>query len=196
MSGAALLFLHLYEHTGDPWYLELAGTALRRDLDRCVTQADGTLQVSDGSANLVYLNGGSAGIALVLREYLRFRPDGELAAAVDAIRLACQARFVFQPGLFQGRAGIIATLHQLGVPEDRAVALDHVRRLGWHALTHNGHLAFPGRLLLRLSMDLATGSAGVLLALHGVLGADQAAILPFLDVRQPVAATPVTGEGR
>jgi len=42
-------------------------------------------------------------------------------------------------------------------------------------------VAFPGDQLLRLSMDLATGSAGVLLALHAAL--DQGACLPFLGTR-------------
>jgi hypothetical protein len=40
-------------------------------------------------------------------------------------------------------------------------------------------LAFPGDQLLRLSMDLATGSAGVLLALGAALH-DEVVDLPFL----------------
>jgi hypothetical protein len=51
---------------------------------------------------------------------------------------------------------------------DGAIA-DHVHRLAWHALPYEGHLAFPGHRLLRLSMDLATGTAGVLLALGAAL---------------------------
>jgi hypothetical protein len=62
--------------------------------------------------------------------------------------------------------------------EDLAVA-DHVRRLDWHAMSYRGHLAFPGDQLLRLSMDLATGTAGVLLAAGAALH-DTAAHLPFL----------------
>jgi hypothetical protein len=44
----------------------------------------------------------------------------------------------------------------------------HVQRLVWHALPYGGLVAFPGEQLLRLSMDLATGSAGILLALGAV----------------------------
>jgi len=41
-----------------------------------------------------------------------------------------------------------------------------------------GGLAFPGNQLLRLSMDLKTGSAGILLALAALL--DGKEVLPFL----------------
>ncbi|MDQ7906430.1 class III lanthionine synthetase LanKC [Phytohabitans sp. ZYX-F-186] len=44
-----------------------------------------------------------------------------------------------------------------------------VRNLGWHALPYGGGFAFPGTALMRLSMDLATGTAGVLLALGAAL---------------------------
>jgi hypothetical protein len=64
-------------------------------------------------------------------------------------------------------------------PRGGADALDQLRRLAWHAVDHRGALAFPGDQLHRLSTDLATGSAGVLLALGAVLG-EQPARLPFL----------------
>jgi hypothetical protein len=51
-------------------------------------------------------------------------------------------------------------------------------------MSYRGHLAFPGNQLLRLSMDLATGTAGVLLALGAALH-DEPVHLPFLGpVRQ------------
>ncbi len=75
-----------------------------------------------------------------------------------------------QPGLFSGRAGILPT-SPVGRPTRRRIrkSCTHVRRLAWHAMPHGGGIAFPGTQLLRLSMDLATGTAGVLLALGAVL---------------------------
>lgn len=58
-------------------------------------------------------------------------------------------------------------------------ALAQVARLAWHAVDRAGALAFPGDQLHRLSADLATGSAGVLLALGAVHGR-RPAHLPFL----------------
>src|SRR5207245_9820203 len=87
--------------------------------------------------------------------------------------------------LFYGRAGMILYLSRGLAPgaggRDPVVA-GHIRRLGWHALAYRGNLAFPGEQLLRLSMDLASGTAGVLLALGAALGAGATA-LPFLGPR-------------
>jgi hypothetical protein len=69
-----------------------------------------------------------------------------------------------------------------------AALADQTRRLGWHALTRHGHLAFPGDQLLRLSSDLATGSAGVLLAL-GAAWHHQFVHLPFLGPVPPIDET-------
>jgi hypothetical protein len=183
-SGTALLAVRLYEETGDPGLLDLAETALRRDLDACRNMADGTIQVADGDRVLPYIEIGSAGIGIVLRDYLAHRPDSPLAALEPGIARACDVDFVIQPGLFNGRAGLIAHLARLRDAEvdlgdlDARATLDRqIRRLMWHAVSYQGHLAFPGDQLLRLSMDLASGGAGVLLALNAALGSGAA--LPF-----------------
>ena len=64
----------------------------------------------------------------------------------------------------------------------------HVRDMAWHALSYEGGLAFPGENLLRMSMDLATGTAGVLLALGAALH-DEPVHLPFLATPKLPART-------
>jgi serine/threonine protein kinase len=189
MTGPAMLFLRRYETSEDPHDLDLARAALLRDLHRCAELPDGTRQVHDGSTYLSYLDDGSAGIAVVLQQYLHHREDPALARALEQIRHACHPQYVFQPGLFRGRAGFIAVLCHLAVPDDEQIVRDHVRRLGWHALRYRGHLAFPGTSLLRISMDLATGSAGILLALHAAFE-ETAVILPFPGARRLSPARP------
>ncbi|GAB3809106.1 class III lanthionine synthetase LanKC [Micromonospora zhanjiangensis] len=188
-TGPALLFLRLYELTGDAAQLDRAATALRRDLRRCVVRPDGAMEVDEGWRTMPYLAHGSVGIGLVLDQYLAHRPDEEFDRAAAAIRRAARSPLYVQSGLFAGRAGIIAYLaNRLRLADadrtdsDRTVAdrreLDaQVRRLAWHALPYRGHLAFPGEQLLRLSMDLATGTAGVLLAL-GAARHDEPVRLP------------------
>ncbi len=44
--------------------------------------------------------------------------------------------------------------------------------LGWFAMPYQGQLAFPGHQMMRLSMDLGTGTAGCLLALGAALDGD------------------------
>jgi hypothetical protein len=169
-SGLALLFLQAYQHTPDSGLLDLAEIALRQDLRRCVLDDYGTRQVSQGWRTLPYLEEGSAGIALVLRRYLRHRPDPELAEVLRSLRLVTHSAFFVQPGLFSGRAGLIMAAAD-GQPPGRPDKITQrlITGLAWHAVPHQDGLAFPGDRLLRLSMDLATGSAGVLLALGTAL---------------------------
>ncbi|MFZ0876774.1 MAG: class III lanthionine synthetase LanKC, partial [Pseudonocardiaceae bacterium] len=181
-SGPALMFLRLYEHTGDRGFLELSATALRQDLRRCLRRDDGSMRVNEGWRSMPYLDRGSAGIGMVLDEYLTHRVDDEFANAASAIRQAALSPFYIQPGLFSGRAGMILYLSR-PYPPGHAVwnqeVAAQIRRLGWHRVDYQCHLAFPGEQLLRLSMDLASGAAGVLLAL-GAAVHEHPVGLPFL----------------
>lgn len=192
-SGPALLFLHAYERSGDSALLDLAGVALRQDLRRCTEGADGTLQVDQGWRTLPYLDEGSVGIALVLARYLAHREDAAFRAALPALEAITSSGYFVQSGLFAGRAGILAAAGMRKLPTAPAL----VRDLAWHALPYGGGLAFPGDQMMRLSTDLATGSAGVLLALGTALH-DRPVALPFLDEMRPVPVTaaPTTSRER
>lgn len=176
-TGPALLFLRMYERTGDPALLEQAVTAVRQDLHRCVVRDDGAMEVNEGWRTMPYLAHGSVGIGIVIDQLLRYRDDEDLARASTAISLAAQSPFYAQAGLFAGRAGIIRYL--AGHDLHRGRLTTQVRNLSWHAVPFGRGLAFPGDQLLRLSMDLATGTAGVLLALGAALH-DEVVDLPFL----------------
>ncbi|SHG87138.1 class III lanthionine synthetase LanKC [Streptoalloteichus hindustanus] len=184
-AGIALFFLHCYRDTADAAFLDLAATALRADLAHCRVGPGDTLHVVEGRRTLPYLGSGSTGIGLVLREFLRHRHDEELAQALRRVRRTCQVESALFPGLFTGHAGLLAASAVLGeqAPLANPAVRAHLRRLSWHAEFHRGRLAFPGDQLLRLSTDLATGSAGVLMALAAVFER-RAGFLPFLPVGQ------------
>ncbi|MFD9371881.1 class III lanthionine synthetase LanKC [Streptomyces sp. NPDC060020] len=165
-AGAALFLVRLHERTGDPRHLELAEQALRRDLERCA-DVDGSLQVDDGWRSVIYLGTGSTGIGLALAAFLEHRADPGFTDALSAIRKAARGQFTVFPGLLDGRAGLLYFLTAAGRGAADEAALEGHRRDLWrHAVPHGDGLAFPGRHLVRLSMDLATGSAGVLLAME------------------------------
>ena len=180
-SGPALLFVRMYERTGDPGYLDLAGAALAADLDRCVLSDRGALEVDEGWRMMPYLDGGSAGIGLVIDDYLGHRRDARFEGAAARIEIAASSTFYALPGLLRGRAGMMLYLSR-GRRADRVAcdprAAAHIRRLAWHAIRYGGGTAFPGDTLFRLSMDLATGTAGVLLGLARALSPDGGE-LPF-----------------
>ncbi|MGW2517019.1 class III lanthionine synthetase LanKC [Streptomyces sp. NPDC001617] len=185
-SGPALFLLRQYERTGDERLLEAAGVALRRDLDSCVVQkSGGGLEVDEGWRTLPYLGDGSAGIGMVLDDYLAHTADAEFEKARAGILTAATSRFYAQPGLFQGRAGMILHLGRTTQPEATQRQLtEQIAALGWYAMAYEGQLAFPGHQMMRLSMDLATGTAGCLLALDAA--SRGSAHLPFLPpLRRP-----------
>ncbi|WP_217369280.1 class III lanthionine synthetase LanKC [Nonomuraea antri] len=176
-SGVSLFFLRLYERTGERGHLDLAVRALHRDLDACVTNARGALVAADGGVRLLpYLETGSAGIALVADELLTHTDDDRARESLPALLRACATRLTVQADLFRGKSGHLLTLGRLRHHRPGEAELERHREvLTWHAVELHGHLAVPGNQGYRLSADLATGAAGVLLAL-----ADGAPALPFL----------------
>lgn len=191
-SGAALMFLRLYEQRQDSALLDLAATAIRQDLRRCVVATDGALHVDEVWRTLPYISDGSVGIGFVVADYLAYREDEQFAAAELQIRRAATSGFYVGAGLFSGRAGMILYLSRSLGPGKGAtdpIVAAHLQRLNWHAMTFRGHLAFPGDQLLRLSMDLATGTAGVLLALGAAMHAAPVQ-LPLLAPVEPEVGRP------
>ncbi|MBO8196864.1 class III lanthionine synthetase LanKC [Streptomyces smyrnaeus] len=185
-TGAALLFLRLYEQHGDSALLDLAERALTRDLAHCVQDSSGTWQVDEGSRTMPYLGAGSVGIAMVLDDFLAHRPGhARFTAAREGILPAARMRYYAQPGLFQGRAGMLLHLSRTSTPgvteADRQAQL---AGLGWYGMAYRNGLAFPGDQMMRLSMDLATGTAGCLLAV-GAAAADRGAAAPSLPFLAP-----------
>ncbi|KPI27299.1 serine/threonine protein kinase [Actinobacteria bacterium OV320] len=184
-SGPALFLLRQYEQTGERRLLEAAGLALRRDLAVCSEREGGALEVDEGWRTLPYLGDGSVGVGAVLDDHAAHAEDatGEFDRARAGILTAATSRFYAQPGLFQGRAGMILHLARTSTPGATRSRLDEqIAALGWFAMPYQGQLAFPGHQMMRLSMDLGTGTAGWLLALAAALdpdGTGAPAHLPF-----------------
>jgi serine/threonine protein kinase len=165
-SGPALLLIRAYDDTGRPDFLDRAAVALRQDLRRCLVRDNGAMEVNEGWRTMPYLATGSAGVGVAVDQYLDRRPDEQFAEASEAIYRAAQATMYVQSGVFAGRAGML--LYLAGRAEDPRtdpVVQAQIRGLAWHAMPYADGIAFPGDQLLRLSMDVATGTAGVLLAL-------------------------------
>jgi hypothetical protein len=113
------------------------------------------------------------------------------------IQQAACSTFYIESGLFSGRAGMILYLARRCATEaatnrDRQRMADQIGKLSWHAMAYQEQLAFPGDALLRLSMDLATGGAGVLLALTAALEPHRGC-LPFLQPQAPQSSGPSPG---
>lgn len=146
--------------------------------------------MDEGWRTMPYLGAGSVGIGMVLDDYLAHRADEQFERARTEIVRAAQAMFYAQPGLYRGVAGMVLFLGRTtatGPGTGSAAIRRQIDALTWHAMSYRGHLAFPGEQMMRLSMDLSTGTAGCLLAVASVHG-DRPAGLPFLPRREPSGA--------
>ncbi|MFG2311291.1 class III lanthionine synthetase LanKC [Streptomyces sp. NPDC048566] len=189
-AGGALLMLRLHEATDDPKYLHLAGELLRNDLaaagrpgepGKPGEAAPEAAASTDAPWKVPFLAFGGAGLGMVVQEAVRRLPDPEFLRAGDALREVAGPSFMLNGGLFHGRAGALLALshlHDGSAATDRALER-HLETLGRHVVRCDGHLAFFGDHSLRLSADLATGTAGVLLAMESALGGGRPG-LPFL----------------
>jgi tRNA A-37 threonylcarbamoyl transferase component Bud32 len=182
-SGPAVLFARCAAETGEDRWLAAAKRAVEHDLRWVREGAHGELNLLGDGKLLPYLAGGSAGVALAV---LALPPDARspgIPPFLRGVAKACALWLVIQGGLFNGRAGLIYFLAQLASHEpDQLGEIDEQRRLlGLHTVRRDGDEVLIGDQLLRLSTDLATGSAGALLALTAIDNPDPA-LLPGAGV--------------
>lgn len=196
-SGVALFALRYFTVTGDESFLHLALEAVEDDLGVCIAAPDGSLQVDEGWRTMPYWGTGSAGIAVVLAELVNHLDDpSHVLLALDGLRRSACAELVMEPGLFQGRAGLIHALMALarlgrGTAETDVALSRHLDTLRLHAIRRPHGLGFPGQGLLRLSCDFATGSAGVLTALttyRALISGTRAPAIPVPFLNSPTDA--------
>lgn len=177
-SGNALLWLRLYEASGRPEQLRRAVAAVRADLAEL---GWGRPYDSDRSApawDTPFLGVGGAGVAMVLADLLEVTQESDLVEALADITSSLDVRYTANSGLLHGRAGTMLASRYLG--GDDAAMSAHAVELGLHAVAHEPGLVFLGDHGMRLSCDLATGSAGVLLALDAAIGSGTVH-LPFFS---------------
>ena len=169
-AGLAVYFVELYELDREERWLDLATTALARESTLARATDAGLFYQRAGRVS-PNLENGSAGLGYAVRALARHRPTGKLALDAALIDQACAPPFVAPPGLLDGRAGLICALSASASaaatdrPHNRERVQQHLQRLAWQLVPYRGRLAVPGRQLLRLSMDLGTGAAGVLLSI-------------------------------
>ncbi|MFD6421092.1 lanthionine synthetase LanC family protein [Streptomyces sp. NPDC060198] len=175
-SGVALMLQQLASVCGDRTLLKRGLDLLHLELDReaAPEEAGMTFPVSAVDRRAMpYLYCGSAGMLHVASRYLAVTEDERLAAAMPRLLPVMDVTYTVMPGLFQGLSGLGFALADhaavTGSTESRAAAVRTARKLFGYAVPHATGTRFPGDQLLRLSADLWSGSAGVLLFLTELL---------------------------
>ncbi|WP_422647435.1 class III lanthionine synthetase LanKC [Actinoalloteichus caeruleus] len=171
--GVALALYYLGRLTGDDAPLERGLDLLRAELVHAQPWETGALGFRVSARDrrtMPYLYAGSAGYVHVLARYLAWRPDPHLADVLDRCVRGLRVRFTIGGGLFTGQAGMGFVLGEtarlLGAPASTEDAVASGRALFHHAVPHATGVRWPGLHGNRLSAELWSGAAGVLLALH------------------------------
>ncbi|MFG2140748.1 class III lanthionine synthetase LanKC [Streptomyces sp. NPDC048650] len=195
-AGLALALSYLYRLTGDEPARARGRGLLDRDLARGTYDHGGLLfPVSAKDRRLMpYLWSGSAGIGMVVERYRSLGDDEDLSRAAAGIRTAASCLFTRAGGLFQGLAGLGSywsdVARRTGDESARAMAEDVATRLFVHLVPTEDGTYLNGDPGIRLSCDLGSGSAGVLLFLDHLLRgtADPLFTLDAHVERDPVPA--------
>ncbi|MFD0417577.1 class III lanthionine synthetase LanKC [Streptomyces sp. NPDC127108] len=164
-SGPAVLFARCAESTGDLEWAQAAERAVRCDL-RHARELDGMLEMHSSDRLLPYLGEGSAGVALAALALPAAQAESLGAEGlVDGAVRAGAVEVVIQGGLFNGRSGLAYLLcHAVArAPRWQEALDDHLRALALHLAPFKDAQVLHGDQLIRLSTDLATGSAGAVL---------------------------------
>ncbi|MGO1661657.1 MAG: class III lanthionine synthetase LanKC [Canibacter sp.] len=168
--GIAWLMAEAYQHIPDDLLLDAANQALNNELTGYINdERYGTLQSAQGHRQLPYLSMGSAGFGVVLPKIPRDAVDGAVIDAVPQLLKATIATVCVCPGLFNGYSGLalgrsgMQTFLELETYDPRDLS-DVLKAFAMQ--TADGAALFAGDSGLRLTADVASGSAGILLALE------------------------------
>ncbi len=172
-GGVASTLASLADVFGADRVVPLAMSAVRREAAACAVSGPALLG-RDGALLLPYVGRGSAGLGLAagaLRGLVGIAADerSELDALITGVRASCAQPLSVFGGLLSGRGGLICVLDALTAGRHPMIA-EHRRRLAWQVVPDPSGTVSLGDYNLRCSTDLASGSAGLLLALHPEAG--------------------------
>jgi len=166
-SGIALFLLNVGLRTGRTELLEAADEALEHDLANRLETANGISwkRFEDDVINFPYFMHGSAGIGAVACRFARLRNGARYLPWVHEIAHGVDMKWTIFPALAHGLSGIgefnLDAHAATGDARYLHRARDNARTVQWFRIDTAGGIAFPGRMLLRVSNDWATGSAGI-----------------------------------
>lgn len=176
-SGVALFFLHLSRALPSAEFERAAVRALDFDLFHAVERPEGGLSWPRSDANLSivspYLKNGTAGVGAVCLRFWSALKNSRYLGFVERMHADCDRKYTVFPGRNDGLAGIGEFLLDAYLMTGDEKYLNSARRaasgLKLFAFSQPEGTAFPGNGLARVSCDLSTGSAGVLLFLDRLI---------------------------
>lgn len=183
-TGVALFFLLLYRIKREERWLELAIKALDKDIVKCTYDDYGVYHVDDNKRFFPYLDGGSLGIGMVILEIKKHLGKDYMEKELEGLRKQNYTRCCHNVGLFRGYAGFLAYANSDALfSGEEFIKYEHMlESLNLFLIEEEGRMYCPGDYSYKLSGDLFSGSAGVMLTLFDIINKKKFAWLPIINV--------------
>ena len=188
MSGIAYALLRLHLAGGEPRFLSAARDAMDFELANALEREQGPVWGKEVGGLLVtpYWTQGSAGIGTAVIRFATLLNDPFYMDWARRIAESSHYQITAWPGLFDGVVGIGEFMLDMFEATGEQIYRDRALEMAESALCYRCEkdegVVFPGRYLLRLSTDLAHGSAGIGMFLHRL---HHGGLRPFHDWPQP-----------
>ncbi|MEK4905621.1 class III lanthionine synthetase LanKC [Niallia sp. FSL M8-0099] len=194
-SGVSLYFTALYKKTKDQKWLELSEKALEKDLKLGVFDDDGLYHIDDDFRILPYLAGGGSGLAIPIIELELNADIKKWDKEIDGICKISKSKCFYNAGLFQGTTGILAIANLLEQYTNKnSLVSSALFTLNLHLLENDDCIFVPGDSCFRLSGDIMSGSAGLLLVINDILENRNYSWLPILNLEKVFNSSILIGE--
>lgn len=173
-AGIALVFLQLYSVTKKDKYLIFGEKALQGDLSKLKVTENGFIGIDskrkDAKTSVYspYIHNGIAGIGCVLVRYFKYTGKQQYLAIINDIIKACTSQMILFTGYLRGAVGLLSFFQDCLYILDIKNVEDNIKKcyesLDYHYVVIDEKAGYAGDELYKISHDLHTGSAGVILS--------------------------------
>lgn len=165
------LFAELYRHTEEKMYVEALNSAIDNELKGYFTDETGMMQYSQGFRILPYLSMGSVGLGILISSNADI-VDDQYMEILESLYKTVKTNFCISPGLFNGYAGLKLgqSIMNENLKEDSTLDIINSAYSGisQHLIKFGNGSCVAGDSGMRLTTDIASGFAGVILALESI----------------------------
>ncbi|EGP4745814.1 class III lanthionine synthetase LanKC [Enterococcus faecium] len=181
-AGIGWLFAELYRYTKKDIFLTGLDCSINNELQGYYTDQKGMMQYSQGHRVLPYLSMGSAGLGILISINADIIADHHLKI-LESLYRAVDANFCVSPGLYNGYAGLKLGQYFMNKNLQKVSCFEINKStcsgLSQHLIKFSDGLCFAGDNGMRITTDIASGFAGVILALESITS-DDFILLPKL----------------
>ncbi|MFE5546774.1 class III lanthionine synthetase LanKC [Streptomyces sp. NPDC056534] len=168
-SGVAVFAMRAANALGNKKYEALAARLLKSEVTKFGVNSDASAASPALPASGTGIASGVLGLGFALHDHVNLSGEGEFLPELKRIQQIAENAFAANNGLLNGRAGQIQLLNKLSPGPSSRKAIDRIMsEMSWHAAQRDSLEAVLGDEGLKLSFDLGTGLAGMLVTQRGI----------------------------